>query len=95
MRLSTAHRFVRHPWYFLGLIIIWTREMNTAFLLTAVILTLYLLLGSRLEENKLLARYGDQYRRYQVSVPTLIPRPWRYLSRQQAEEILDMADKTT
>ena len=95
MSLSFAHRFVRHPWYFLGLVIIWTREMNTAFLLTAVTLTLYLLIGSRQEEKKLVACYGEQYRRYQASVPGLVPRPWCYISRQQAEEILGMEKKTS
>lgn len=90
MSLSPAHRFVRHPWYFFSLVIIWTREMNAAFLLTAVTLTLYLLIGSRQEEKKLFTCYGEQYRRYQASVPGLVPRPWRYISRQQAEEILGM-----
>jgi len=93
MSLSFAHRFVRHPWYFLGLVIIWTREMNAAFLLTAVTLTLYLFIGSRQEEKKLVACFGEQYRKYQVSVPGLVPRPWRYLSRQQADEILGMEKK--
>jgi len=79
--------------YFLGLVIVWTREMNAAFLLTAVTLTLYLLIGSRQEEKKLLACYGEQYRKYQASVPGLVPRLWRYLSRQQAEEILGMKKK--
>jgi len=69
--------------------------MNAAFLLTAVTLTLYLLVGSRQEEKKLLACYGEQYRKYQGLVPGLIPRPWRYISRQQAEEILDMKKKTS
>ena len=93
MSLSVAHRFVRHPWYFLGLVIVWTREMNAALLLTAVTLTLYLFVGSRQEEKKLVACYGEQYRQYQASVPGLVPRPWRYLSRQQAEEILGMEKK--
>ena len=95
MSLSPAHRFVRHPWYFLGLVIIWTREMNVAFLLTAVTLTFYLLFGSRQEEKKLLACYGEQYRKYQALVPGLIPLPWKYLSRQQAEEILGMKNKVS
>lgn len=90
MSLSAPHRYVRHPWYFLGLVVIWTREMNAAFLITAVILTLYLWIGSRLEERKLLSCYGEQYRHYRKSVPGLFPLPWRYLSRKQAEDILRM-----
>ena len=91
MSLSTAHRFVRHPWYFYGLVILWTREMNAALLTSAVIITLYLVLGSRLEERKLVECYGDAYRAYQRKVPGLIPRPWRYLDRAQAERILEQA----
>lgn len=85
MRVSWAHRFVRHPWYFLGLVIIWTREMNAALLVSAVILTLYVLIGSRLEERKLVGLYGEQYRDYRQRVPGLIPLPWQYLSRHESE----------
>ena len=45
----------------------------------------YLVIGMRLEERKLLARYGDAYRRYRDAVPALIPHPWRRLTRRQAE----------
>ncbi|HFD80235.1 MAG TPA: hypothetical protein ENK05_07590 [Gammaproteobacteria bacterium] len=90
MSISPAHRFVRHPWYFLGLVILWTREMNAAFLLSAVVLTLYLWVGSRLEERKLLICYGEPYRRYRRRVPGLVPLPWRHLSREQAQELLAM-----
>lgn len=87
MQLSWAHRFVRHPWYFFGLVIVWTREMNAALLITAGCLTIYLLLGSRREERDLIARYGERYRYYRERVPALIPSPWRYLSREQADRL--------
>jgi protein-S-isoprenylcysteine O-methyltransferase Ste14 len=93
LRLSWAHRFVRHPWYFFGLVIFWTREMNAAFLVTALILTLYIVLGSRREETDLIARYGEAYREYRRRVPALFPLPWRHLSTRQAQDILDMARK--
>ena len=88
MRLSTVHRFVRHPWYFFGLTIIWSREMHAALLMSAVILTVYLVIGSRLEEKKLVTRFGQQYERYRKRVPGLIPLPWRYLSRQEASRFV-------
>jgi methanethiol S-methyltransferase len=88
LALSPLHRWVRHPWYFLGLVIIWTREMNAAMLVTAVALTLYLVIGSRLEESKLVATYGDVYRRYRDRVPGLLPLPWRHLSPQEAADLL-------
>lgn len=90
MSLSWMHRYVRHPWYFFGLIIIWTHDMNAAFLITAVCLSLYLIVGSKLEENKLVLSYGDQYRVYMQRVPGLIPLPWRFLHKDQADTIIDM-----
>ncbi len=89
MSLSPLHRWVRHPWYFLGLVILWTREMDAAFLTSAVMLTLYLTIGARLEDNKLVARYGEPYRLYRKKVPGIVPLPWRHLSRQEAKDILE------
>ncbi len=88
LTLSPLHRWVRHPWYFFALVILWTREMNAALLLTAVLLTLYLIVGSRLEENKLIALYGDSYKRYRALVPGLLPLPWRHLSMAEADQLL-------
>ncbi len=93
MSLSMPHRFVRHPWYFYGLVILWTREMNAALLTSAIIITLYLVIGSRLEERKLVRYYGEAYRAYQRQVPALFPLPWRYLTRSQAEDILKLANQ--
>ena len=84
-QLSPLHRFVRHPWYSLGLVLIWTRDMNLEFLVTAILATLYFVYGSRLEERKLLAYHGEVYRRYLKRVPSLLPLPWRYLSVHDAE----------
>ena len=41
-RISPLHRFVRHPWYALGLVLIWTRDMNAPLLVSAGAITLYL-----------------------------------------------------
>lgn len=89
--LSPLHRFVRHPWYSLGLVLVWTRDMDPALLTTAVMITLYFALGSRLEERKLLIYHGEVYRRYRRQVPSLIPRPWRCLNRRQARDLVDEA----
>jgi len=79
--LSPLHRFVRHPWYFLGLLWLWTRDMDSARLVAALIVTGYLWLGSALEERKLMEEFGQAYKDYCARVPGLLPRPWRYLSR--------------
>ncbi|ROR34984.1 methyltransferase family protein [Inmirania thermothiophila] len=84
LRLTTLHRWVRHPWYSLGLVILWTRPMDAALLVTALCITAYVVVGSRLEERRLVARYGEVYRAYARRVPALVPRPWRHLSAEEA-----------
>ena len=86
-RLSPLHRYVRHPWYFFALVIIWTRDMNAAMLTTAILMTLYFVIGSRLEERKLLRYHGDIYRRYRERVPGLVPLPWKYLRAADARAL--------
>ena len=88
MHISPLHRYVRHPWYFLGLVLVWTRDMDPAFLVSAIAISGYFLLGSLLEERKLMTYHGEAYREYRKRVPGLLPLPWRYLTREQAEEIL-------
>jgi len=77
--ISPLHRWVRHPWYSLGLVLLWSRDMNAAWLTSSAIITLYLLIGYRLEEQKLLDMYGETYRDYQRRVPALLPNPWKHL----------------
>lgn len=81
--LSPFHRFVRHPWYFFGLLLIWTRNMDLMQLVSSLAMTLYLVVGSYLEERKLVLEYGEMYRRYQQKVPGLIPLPWKYLKHEE------------
>lgn len=83
--VSVFHRFVRHPWYCFGLMLIWTRDMNGPLLVSAVAITFYFVVGSKLEERKLIARYGEKYRRYIAKVPGLVPLPWKYLTAAEAE----------
>lgn len=87
--ISLFHRFVRHPWYTFGLALIWTRDMNEPLLLTALAITLYFVVGSRLEEQKLIACYGERYRRYMAKVPGLIPLPWQYLTTREADALVN------
>lgn len=90
-RISTLHRFVRHPWYCLGLVLVWTRDMNGPLLVSAVAITLYFVVGSRLEEHKLIAMHGDAYRRYRERVPGLLPLPWKSLTEEEAAELVQRA----
>ncbi len=87
LHISPLHRYVRHPWYALGLVIIWSRDMDGAFLVSAIMMTLYFIIGSRWEERKLIIYHGDRYRTYRQRVPGLIPLPWRYLTREEAKQL--------
>ena len=81
------HRYVRHPWYSLALVLLWNRQMDGVLLVNALAITGYLLLGSWLEERKLERQFGEGYRRYRQRVPALLPRPRRCLSVAEAERL--------
>ena len=69
---------VRHPWYSGGIAVIWGfGAITDVFLLTRVLLTAYLFIGTLLEEQRLLAELGEPYRVYRRTVPMLIPWPRR------------------
>ncbi len=85
LRLSALHRHVRHPWYALGLLLLWTRDMNAPMLVSALAVTAYFVLGSRLEERKLEAHFGTAYGDYRQRVPGLLPLPWRQITAAEAE----------
>ncbi len=89
--ISPMHRYLRHPWYFFGLLIIWTRDMNAAWLTSSIMMTAYFLLGSKLEENKLIEEYGTGYVEYRNKVGGIIPLPWRILSKKDADRIVQSA----
>jgi protein-S-isoprenylcysteine O-methyltransferase Ste14 len=86
--LSPFHRYVRHPWYCFSLVLIWTRDMDAATLLSGVMMTAYFVVGARLEETKLLIYHGAVYRRYMERVAGLVPLPWKTLSAEEAAELL-------
>lgn len=85
--ISPFHRYVRHPWYSFGLVLVWTRDMNAAMLVSALAISAYFVIGSRLEERKLIAFHGRAYRDYAAAVPGLLPRPWRHLDSRSARRL--------
>lgn len=76
LMVTGLYRWVRHPLYTAGLLFIWlTPVMTTSVLALNLALTAYILVGSRLEERRLIVEFGAAYADYQTRVPGLIPRP--------------------
>lgn len=80
LKLSGIHRFVRHPLYSGTIIVVWGFFLLFPYLnnlIAVMLLTLYVLVGIRFEEKKLIAEFGDQYIEYIKNVPALLPRIFR------------------
>jgi len=66
----------RHPWYLATILLIWARQMDVSVLFVNVILTFYLIVGTYLEEKKLIREFGEKYAAYQNRVSMLLPYKW-------------------
>jgi hypothetical protein len=71
----------RHPWYLGSLLFIWSMlaEYPLPVFLAVCIMSVYLVIGTILEERKIVARYGDSYRSYRQRVSMFFP--WKWLVR--------------
>jgi hypothetical protein len=68
------YRWVRHPLYFFALVLFWAAPDLTADrLLFNVLWTLWVWVGTILEERDLVATFGEPYREYRRRVPMLVP----------------------
>lgn len=67
---------VRHPWYTGVLLVVWARPLDLAAICTSSVISGYLLVGTILEERKLVALFGRQYTDYQQRVSMLFPFKW-------------------
>jgi len=75
-RTPLYYKFVRHPLYLGFIVAFWAAPtMTSGHLLFAAVTTAYIVVGALLEENDLIAIFGDEYRRYRKSVAMLVP--WR------------------
>lgn len=70
----SLYKLVRHPMMLGVFIALWAAPVMTAgHLLFSVSMTIYLLIGIRFEERKLVQELGSQYKLYQKNVPALVP----------------------
>jgi len=67
---------IRHPWYTATFLIIWSKNIYASTLILNSILTIYLVIGCYLEEQKLIIEFGDNYLRYKKTVSMFIPWKW-------------------
>ena len=77
-RLNTGGilKMVRHPWYAGGILIVWARNLDMAAILTNLVISGYFLMGTFLEERRLVSEFGEEYVDYQQHVSMLFPFKW-------------------
>ncbi|MFK5879296.1 MAG: isoprenylcysteine carboxylmethyltransferase family protein [Flavobacteriaceae bacterium] len=76
LNTSGFNSFVRHPLYFASLLLIWgyfIANTNSNVLIMNGVITAYLIIGTKLEEQKLIKEFGQQYKDYIKQVPMLLP----------------------
>jgi protein-S-isoprenylcysteine O-methyltransferase Ste14 len=74
--ITGVHRYVRHPLYLGTFGFIWGLLFIFPYLSLFIangIVTVYTLIGIKLEEQKLIMEFGEEYKQYQKRVPKLIP----------------------
>ncbi len=58
------------------MLLIWAGQMDVSTIIVNIILTAYLVIGTLLEERKLVREFGEEYRAYQKRVSMFIPFLW-------------------
>jgi protein-S-isoprenylcysteine O-methyltransferase Ste14 len=64
---------VRHPMYLALIVYLWCQTFKMADIVVSTVLTIYIIIGTMLEEKKLVLEFGETYIKYQEEVPMLIP----------------------
>jgi protein-S-isoprenylcysteine O-methyltransferase Ste14 len=67
---------IRHPWYTAGIVVVWARDISLSAFLINFIISAYFVIGTILEERKLLLEFGGRYRECQKNVSMFIPYKW-------------------
>ena len=63
----------RHPMYLALIIYLWCQTFRMTDIIVNTVLTIYVIIGTLLEEKKLVLEFGDTYTKYQNEIPMLIP----------------------
>ena len=79
MRRDGPYRLCRHPLYLATCVLFSAQPtMDLRWLITSAWLWIYSAAGSVIEERKLVAAFGAEYRRYQATHRRLLPLPARW-----------------
>ncbi len=76
LRIDGVHKYVRHPLYLGTFLFIWGLFILVpliSLLIANIIITVYTLIGTAFEEQKLQKEFGTAYTNYQTQVPRIIP----------------------
>jgi len=73
IKLNGLLGIIRHPMYLALIIYLWCQTFRVVDIIVNIILTTYVIIGTILEEKKLILEFGEAYKRYQKQVPMLIP----------------------
>lgn len=78
--LKGGYRYCRHPVYLATILLLWVGPVMTASRFEmAFFWTIYVIIGSHLEDKDTMKEFGEPYEEYKMHVPLLIPRisPWQ------------------
>ena len=77
LQRNGLNKFVRHPLYTGTFLLVWgiyLATMEANFLIIACVTTIYIYIGTKLEERKLVEQFGENYLKYKKEVPMFFPR---------------------
>ena len=79
----------RHPWYLAAIIFIWIcyRDMYISTFIFNIILSIYIIIGTVLEERKLIIELGDSYQDYKENVSMFFPTKWIFSKVKQIQHL--------
>lgn len=64
---------VRHPLYLGVILFIWCNTYSVTDMVINSVLTVYIFIGTLLEERKLILEFGESYIQYRKEVPMIVP----------------------
>jgi protein-S-isoprenylcysteine O-methyltransferase Ste14 len=67
---------LRHPFYSGVILLFWARDLDNTRLIINTIVTVYVIIGTLLEERKLIIEFDEKYREYQQKVSMFVPWKW-------------------